>query len=263
MATAPPSARTAKTVIAKIPYLNCAPFFTGFPADEAWAWAELPPRQFGAQAAEGKIDAGPMSLVDFLRLQDRFERLSNLGIATSGRSGSAMLFSRVPIRLLDERVIAVTDESSTTALLLRLILEQRYRLTPKSYQRGAGQDADAVLLIGDEALKFRAANRLYPYETDLAFEWWLWQHLPFVFAVWAVRRDLDSDAKARFTKALFKTLALNAPRLGELGGERASVIGLPAAELKAYLEGFTYRFSDREEQAIQRFTQLAKEQHLL
>ena len=58
----------------------------------------MPPRQFGQAAEQGTVDAGPMSLMDFLRLQNRFERVGHLGIAVRGRSGSALLFSRVPVR---------------------------------------------------------------------------------------------------------------------------------------------------------------------
>ena len=252
-----------KTVLARIPYLNCAPFFDGWPVDESWEWVETPPRQFGVGAEAGRVDAGPMALADYVRLKARFERIAKLGIAVRGRCGSTMLFSQKPIRQLDDATIAVTDESSTTALLLRLILEQRYELHPKMYRRGPATEADAVLLIGDEALKWRYTNRRYPYEIDLAFEWWLWQHLPAVFAVWVVRNDCISEEKQRLTRVLHKQLATNLGRLEAIGRERAGGLGIPADDIKVYLENFIYRFSDLEEQAIARFESLLHEHHLL
>ena len=208
--------------------------------------------------------AGPMALADFLRLNETFERLGNLGIAVRGRCGSVLLFSRKPARQLDGEIIAVTEETSTTALLLRLILEQQFRIRPKQYVRGpATDDAEAVLLIGDEALKFRAANRRYPYETDLAFEWWLWQHLPFVFAVWAVRKDASAAGAQRLSRLLQHQLAVNTGHLEEVAKERASSLGLPPEEVQRYLASFIYRLSEPEERAITQFEALVHEHHLL
>ena len=295
----PLSETPTKTVLARVPYLNCAPFFHGLKS-ESWDWADVPPRQLGVEAEAGRIAAGPMALADFLRLQDRFERLGPLGIAVRGRVGSVMLFSRKPIRQLEGATIAVTEDSSTSALLLRLILEQRYKLSPKAYQRNSiaetdvviapdviaseakqsqkdcfvacaprndtGKsltDADALLLIGDEALTFRATNKQYPYETDLAFEWWLWQHLPMVFAVWAVRKDWPADAKQRLSRTIQQQLANNLRQLPVISQERAASMQLPADEIQHYLGQFIYRLSQPEEDAIKQFNTLLHEHHLL
>lgn len=246
--------------LAHVPYLNSAPFFQGLSLGTRWQAASMPPRQFGQAAEQGTVDAGPMSLMDFLRLQNRFERVGHLGIAVRGRSGSALLFSRVPVRQLDGAVITVSEETSTTVMLLRLILEQRYHLAPAAYRRAASAaptvEPAAVLLIGDEALRFRANNRTHPFEIDLSFEWWLWKHLPFVFAVWAVRTGCDAEAKEQLSRALFRALAVNSGRLAELAGERAGAVGLSADVLTAYLEQFVYRLSEPEERGIQHFTEL-------
>ena len=255
---------STKTVVARIPYLNCAPFFHGWTSAE-WTWADGSPRRLGQEAEAGRVAAGPMALADFLRLGPAFERLGALGVAVRGRCESVMLFSKRPVRQLDGAVIGVTDDTSTSALLLRLLLEQRYKLAPASYARGgtAGDDNDALLLIGDEALKFRHANRLYPYETDLAFEWWLWQHLPMVFAVWTVRVDAPAEFKQHVSRSLQKQLAVNLARLKTIAEEQAPALGLPAPHLAAYLENFVYRFGALEEQAITQFSHVLHEHHLL
>jgi len=262
MKVASESAAVTAMTVARAPYLNCAPFFEGLTGGASWALRDLTPRQLGREAEAGGVDAGPMSLADYLRLQDRFERVGNLGIAVRGRSGSALLFSRRPIRQLDGREIAVTDETATTAQLLRLILEQRHRLKP-TYRIGPAQpETDAVLLIGDEALRFRAETRRFPYETDVAFEWWVWQHVPFVFAVWAVRKAARPEDKERLARVLFRTLSLNAARLAELAEARAGTLGLPAQELTAYLAQFIYRLGQSEEDGIAQFARLADAHHL-
>ena len=153
------------------------------------------PRKLAQLAAAGEVIAGPLPSVEYFRMEDAFERLGRFGLAVRGRAMSALLFSRLPIRQLDKAKIAVTEETSTSFMLLRLLLEQRFSLETPNYQRGNVEEADAVLLIGDEAIRMQQSNKLYPFEYDLAFEWWLWHHLPFVFAVWAIRKGQDAALK--------------------------------------------------------------------
>ena len=211
------------------------------------------PRQLGRKAASGDIAAGLLPLADYFRLSETFERLGRFGIAVRGPAHSVLLCSRLPIRQLDGAVIAVTEDTSTTAVLLRLLLERRYHVTPKAYRRGAHPDADARLVIGDEALKFQHTNTLYPFEIDLAFEWWLWQHTPFVFAVWAARKDLPIEEKKHLELSLSGALGMNTQRLEAIAQEASGPLGLPAEELHGYLKRFIYRLSQPEEEGIQRF----------
>ncbi len=236
-----------------MPYLNSAPFFRGLALGERFALADLVPREQGLKASSGEIAAGLLPIVDFFRLEETFERIGRFGIAVRGRARSVLLFSRKPIRQLEGCTIAVTEETSTSAVLLRLLLEQRYRITPASYVRGQHVDADAQLLIGDEALRFQHANARYPYEIDVAFEWWLWQHLPFVFAVWAIRKDASPQDKKQVEMALIKSLGGNMGQMELIAQEHASGLGVPAAELQTYLASFIYRLSQPEEEGIKRF----------
>jgi len=221
------------------------------------------PKVLSDKAASGEIAAGLLPTVDTFRLASSFERLGHVGIAVRGRARSVLLFSRKPIRQLDGAIIAVTEQSSTSAVLLRLLLEVRYRLAPQAYQRGRHPEADALLLIGDEALRFRQTNMQYPFEIDLGFEWWLWQHAPFVFAIWMVRKDVDAQEKRQIEIALMKALAMNTAQLDAVAQEYASTLGLPVQEVRSYLSGFVYRLSQAEEEGIARFKELLDEHHLL
>lgn len=46
----------------------------------------------------------------------------------------------------------------------------------------------AFLAIGDEALRLGAGD-LHPYRLDLGEAWHSWTGLPFVFALWVIRRE--------------------------------------------------------------------------
>ncbi|MBI4340731.1 MAG: menaquinone biosynthesis protein [Candidatus Omnitrophica bacterium] len=264
-----PSKSTATARIAKVPYLNTVPFFRGVAWEERYEVVECAPRELGRQASAGQVATGLLPIVDFFRLEPAFERLGRFGIAARGRAHSVMLFSRRPIRQLDGAVVAVTEQTSTSAVLLRLLLEQRHHVIPAAYEprdydgeagRGAG---DALLLIGDEALRFQQVNTQYPFEIDLAFEWWLWQHQPLTFAVWAIRKDAAEKDKKQIEAGLARALAINQKEFAAIGKEQEASLGLPAHEIERYLDSFIYRLGSAEEEGIATFRKLANEHQLL
>lgn len=259
--TIPSTSTTAR--VAKVPFLNSAPYFHGFAPGNRWELSEGSPRACALLAASGELTAALLPLIEYFRLEDTFERVGPFGIAVRGRAQSASLFSLKPIRQLDGAVISVTEESSTTAILLRLILEQKHHVAPPTYVRGDPEGAEAHLAIGDEALQLAHANTRWPFEVDMGFEWWLWQHQPFVFAVWAVRRDTDAVTKRELETSVARSLGQNQKRLGEIAQEAAPRLNIPAPKLEAYLKNFVYRLSAPEEAGIRTFRQLVDEHKLL
>ena len=106
---------------------------------------------------------------------------------------SVTLFSRVALAA-DCRV-ALDAGSRTSAALAQILLRKRYGVrSPRSSRcpwKSSGEDcdADAVLLIGDRAM--RACLPGFAHAYDLGQEWYDWTGLPFVYAVWAVRDGVD------------------------------------------------------------------------
>lgn len=280
MPSTTPSKSTTTTRIAKVPFLNSVAFYRNLSWEERFELVECTPRQLGQKAVLGEIDAGLLAAVDYFRLKDRFERLGHFGIAVRGRANSVLLFARRPLRQLDGAVISVTEQSSTSVVLLRLLLEKRYRIFPAGYEPRsheekrriivpAGQErrqdaeADALLLIGNDALQFRQINRQYPYEIDLGFEWWLWQHQPFTFAVWAVRKEVDEKQKKQIEAGLGRALATNQKDWKAIAMEWQEALAVPAEALQRYLESFVYRLGPGEEEGLKTFHQLADEMRLI
>src|SRR5438309_10387414 len=121
-----------------IPYLNMAPFHQGFGPEAAeiegqkFEFLPMSPRALGLEAEKGAIDAGAMSLVDYLRLSQSYEPLSSFGLGLKRGAQSVLVFSKKPFASLDG-VCAVTDETSTSFRLLQVILEARYGKTSVRY----------------------------------------------------------------------------------------------------------------------------------
>jgi len=246
--------------VGQIPYLNLEPFFFGLPAS-AGPGVELhplPPRAMGQLAAQGGLDAGAFSLMDSVRLEDRFEPLGDFCLACSGEVRSVLFFARRPIEEMAGATVAVTGETATSVVLLKVLLTLRHGLRDVRYvDLDAGETADACLLIGDGALRHRHGIEGLPHRYDLAEEWAAWQGLPFIFARWMVRAAADEDEKAALREALAQRLRANLACLDAIGRARRD-LRMTVSEIKTYLEGFTFELGGRERQGMETFLRLSR-----
>lgn len=251
----------ADYVIGKIPYLNSVPFYERL---EKRRFKVLPstPRRMGVLAKKGQMDAGLFSLMDYIGQKDQFEILPYC-IATRDHVKSVMLFSNHGWRDLQGKTIGITDDTATSVRLLNVLLRKKYGVRAELKRMHSGvndfDEYDAVLLIGDDALK---ANKfgLNGFELcyDLATEWYEWQKLPFVFAVWAMKKNLEECLKSDLREIINDSLEMSDTDLDSIGAVHARRIGLTSAEAGEYLRCFTYRLGERELKAMEVFQSLLR-----
>lgn len=226
----------------------------------------MAPRDLGVAARNGTIDAGLMAVADWFREDGSFELIEpELGVAAREHVRSVILFSHENPGRLDGRRVTVTRESSTSRRLAQLLAVAYWKAAiewiPEDELDGdPATDTDGFLLIGDRALELMAddSHGGWARSTDLATEWWTWQALPFVFAVWAVRSGLPRRERARFGGYLSGSLALGSERLDTIAAEHAGSLG-DAETLEAYLRHFTYRLGPEELEGMRRFRDLLAE----
>jgi len=243
-------------VVGKIPYINSVPFYHHF---ERRQFKVLPvtPRRMGILARMGQLDAGLFSLVDFLSQRESLTLLPYC-IATRDQVKSVLLFSNHGWRDLAGKRIGITDDTATSIRLLQVILEKKYLVRAEFIRLHSGvnsyDDFDAVLLIGDDALRHRKAG-LQNFELvyDLATEWYDWQKLPFVFAVWAIRSSLPVETLEELSSLIQQSLKKGELDLQGVSAMHAKRIGLTSEEATEYLEGFNYHLGEREREAIDVF----------
>ena len=78
------------TKIGEMPYLNSEIFYLNKISD--FNYINLTPKKMGVAISEMKINAGPISLVDFFKT-DNLNLLNNFCVATKKSANSVFLFS--------------------------------------------------------------------------------------------------------------------------------------------------------------------------
>ena len=249
-----------RLLIGQISYLNSQPFY---PLLGEHRLIPTPPSDLGRMAAKGEIDAGILAAADYLLYEDRYEPVAGLGVANREEVRSILFLSRKPIEELDGALIGITEETSTSVRLLRILLEVRAGLRPREYVRGLREGADAFLVIGNEALqRNQTATPGFPHRYDLATEWWSWKGLPFVFALWAVRRSLPPSVKASFADLLERSFTVGMSQIDDIAAEHAGDMG-GREVLASYLRNFHYRLGPEEMQGFEEFRRLSREHGFL
>ena len=248
--------RLATTVAARIPYANAAPFYALW-ADAPFAVRNLVPRELGREAEAGTVDLGLMATGDYLRMKERFVMVGPFGVATRGAVQSVMLFSRRPAAALGGALISVTPETSTSIRLLRLLLGARRGLNDVRYVRGLEPaQADGLLVIGDGAMRMRdQLPEGFTHVLDLGADWLEWTGLSFVYAVWAVRRELEPEVKLELRDFLDASLAAGLASLPEIS-RSITGLGWRPEEIEAYLRCFHYRLGPEDLEGLDRFEKL-------
>lgn len=177
--------------VGSVPYLNAVPLTRGLEDEVIF----VPPVKLAEMLRRDELDAALVSVTEVL-LNDRYDVLDGVSIASLGEVKSVFVAHRYP--LAEVREIFCDAASLTSVNLLKVLLAERgiqAELTPlPDYEMAPG--CDAVLLIGDRALDFLRAEHGHQI-WDLGAAWFEMTKLPFVYAVWALRRGVENAALRR------------------------------------------------------------------
>jgi chorismate dehydratase len=171
---------------------------------------------------------------------------------------SVTLFSRVPWTGI--RKLALDIGSRTSAALAQILLRKRYGIEPALAplpldQPAEGIDADAVLLIGDRAM--RACLPGFDHAYDLGADWQDWTGLPFVYAFWAVGPGVDLGP---VEEALHEAKRRGKEEVGRIAHREAAELGLDAGFCRRYLSNIIhFDLGPREQAGLHHFYMLACE----
>lgn len=246
-----------KNIIGKIPYLNSVPIYHYLDSED-FKILHVTPRRLGMLFKQGTVDAGLISLMDYFDQEESLD-IINWCIAARDQVQSVLLFSKYEWKNLAKKTIGVIDDTSTSVKLLEVILKKKYGVgaSLERMKQNDYQNYSAVILIGDEALKsLKLGIPGFDFSYDLATEWSDWQKLPFVFAVFAVKKSLSPESKKQIIKSIDDSFQKGIDNLETVGAKHGKKLGLTSQETKAYLEGFNYVLGEREREAMNVFREM-------
>ena len=172
--------------VGSVKALNTVPLTRGLEDQILYAT----PAKLAEMLRRDELDAALVSVVEPL-LSDRYDVLDEIAVASLGEVKSVLLAHRQPLETMRE--VHCDTASLTSVRLLKVLLAER-GLKPEfkplpDYNFAA--PPDNLMLIGDPALDFLFGSHEHEI-WDLGAAWYEMTKLPFVFAVWALRRGVEN-----------------------------------------------------------------------
>ncbi|TNF53996.1 hypothetical protein EP227_05050 [bacterium] len=290
-----------KLTIGKIPYANLFPTFYYFDKEcnlNGYRFISGVPSKLNKMLRGGKLDISPSSSIEYLRNKGGYRILPFSSISSSGPIGSILLFSKLPLRKLQGKTIALSPDSETSVALLKIIfneflsLQCSYRALVHSHSKDPSS-LSAALLIGDEAMKEAKkqifikgekakscegemkepppdlrvlGNESFPFRYDLGELWFSHTGLPFVFALWIVREEIIEQKKrliTEFSRDLMHAREQTPENYPFIAKQAAQKMWLSTKELVDYWETISYDFSEKHLEGLRLFEKLAMKNNLL
>ena len=172
--------------VGSVKALNTVPLTRGLEDQVIYA----KPARLAEMLRRDELDAALVGIVEPL-LNDRYDVLDGIAVASLGEVKSVFLAHRKPLELARE--VFCDTASLTSVTLLKVLLAER-GLKPEFKpleNYAAAKEKDFVLLIGDAALDFAFAPREHEL-FDLGTAWFEATKLPFVYAAWSLRRGVEN-----------------------------------------------------------------------
>lgn len=192
-----------KIRVGAVSYLNTKPLIYGFEKGLMNESVELVidyPSKIAGQLINNEIDIGliPVAVIPELQASNI---ISDYCISCDGAVASVCLFSDVPLNKIE--TILLDYQSRTSVALLKILLKNHWRITPRLVQSVEGYEKDisgttAGLVIGDRALVKRLHSK---FIYDLGLAWKEMTGMPFVFAAWVSNKLMSVEFIAAFNKA--------------------------------------------------------------
>lgn len=263
-----------KISLGHINFVNCLPLtfaITDTKMDEKFNIYPTVPSVLNAKIISGELDVTPVSSIIYALNNDKLKLLPNVSISADGVVQSILLVSKKPIDKLNNEKIILTAKSATSHCLLKIVLMEAYNLNCSYDIRTIdinniiSADAEATLLIGDDAL-FAYHNRqesLYYY--DIGAEWKKLTSLPMIYAVWVV----NNNAKlSKIDLKLVHDKIVQGFKYGLDNKELAiksilDKVSFTSEQISEYLNVLNWDFTDKHKEALMKFYELAYKNGLI
>lgn len=241
--------------VGSVPYLNALPLLAGLDDRPDVSLRCLVPSQLLPRLRAGELDVALVSAVELFR-DPPLSWVPGPAITSRGPVESILLFLRCPPGRVAS--VALDTSSLTAAVLARVCLRHFLGVDGCDVRRAPpdepleGIDADAILRIGDPALRTEPGQRSV---VDLGELWTGRTGLPFVYALWLARPGLDA---ARVVPPLLAARERGLAERDALADAFAAEHAMDRARCRRYVrERIGYVLGDDELAGLRLFGRLA------
>ncbi len=255
--------------VGHIQFLNLLPLYYGLVKNDVLLNVELvkgAPRELSQFLIDGKLDLAPIPAIEYCRYYQKLKLLPKLSVSSDGDVKSILLVSKIPVEKLNHKQVALTNTSATSQILLKIILHYQYKITPFYFECPPDlpqmlREADAALLIGDDALRARhLRGTLLKY--DLGKEWQIFSGKKMVYAVWAVRNEFaekEPELLERTFRALLGSMEYSQKHLNQIAKYASDWEPFSSLFLKSYFKTLHFDFSAPYQEGLNLFFQKAQD----
>lgn len=250
-----------KPRVGHIQFLNSLPLYHCLVKNQVVLNIDLfkdSPKALCRRLLTDELDISPVPAIEYARHADELLLLPDLTISSDGKVMSILLISKVPIEQLDEKTVALTNTSATSQVLTQIILEEKYGLRPTYFEcpPDLGQmfrEAQAALLIGDDALRALQTLSSGYHLYDLGEEWSAFTGTKMVYAVWCVRRDYavrHPENVRKVIRAFQRSMEMSKKHVDHIAEEAARWDIFSKSFLKDYFTGLKFEFGLEYQQGL-------------
>ena len=252
--------------IAGVSFLNALPLIDGFVGAEYIRMARDVPSRLSGKLIAGRIDAALLPVIELQRMDEPPVILPGGCIASNGPTMTVRIFSRLAPATI--QTLHVDPDSQTSVALASVLWAESFgrRLRIRTLESMADlvgpHRPQAVLLIGDKVITRPPTE--YAWQIDLGEAWQVLTDLPFVFAIWAMRRDpltsvtLHQTRAAALNRVLTTARERGMARIEEIAARHGPTLGWdPVAAAQYLTEHIQYKFTDEHRRGMETFFKLA------
>jgi len=247
--------------LGRIQYMNVTPIYYGLDMRDHGAYqiTSAPPATLNRMLTMGQLDISPVSSIAYAKNQKQWTLIPDLSISSFGKVMSVKIVSKFSLDNLNGKHIILTNESETASALLKLLLKKKCIGAHFSTQSVISPDctykADAALVIGDIALKYHW-EKLFPYVYDLGELWHKQTNLPFVFGVWAVRKQYaceNPEKVQQLTQQFHQSKQSGLANISSISRMAAHNLSLDIHTCNSYYQCLNYDLKDMHIKGLQFF----------
>jgi chorismate dehydratase len=250
--------------VGAVSYINALPLLEPVRNLEGVSFTLDHPSKINRLLAQGALDIALISSESYLKHKSEYELLEGLGIGATKEVLSVCLYTRVKKEKLGGKQIAIPNASETSVKLLEILCRCFWDVEPEftvfdvaMTKEDALHEFAGYLLIGDSCLmhdKSKDFERI-----DLARAWHKETKKPFVFAVFAARKDCYHEKEQEIT-SFMNTIKegrfWEKEKLSQIVAKAQERVNIGSDDLYNYFQTIDYELTKEHYQGLALFDSL-------